>query len=135
VPDLDKIALLPMKGSPLPEGGVLAADCVHAQIVKAAPWAPAKPVLDLYGGDADLVLLAVPVGLGPVLAAWIAEQTIAVEDPGANSVSAVVPGVDPPAPDAGNKAATPGSSEAAGATPGRSASGRAANAPEGKEKP
>lgn len=81
--DLSRIALLPLKGHPLPGGTTLAADCVYHQVVKAGPWAPAKRVLDLHGGDADLVLLAVPAGLGRVLAQWIAQQLIAVEDPAA----------------------------------------------------
>ncbi len=78
--NLENIAPLPLKGSPLPHGTRMAADSVHHRVHSTMQWPLARPVLDLYGDEpADLVLLAVPAGMGGVLASWIAHQMLAVE--------------------------------------------------------
>jgi hypothetical protein len=79
--NLDTIQLLPMTGIPI-AGQPVAVDAIHHQVIDTCLWPLASPVLNLAPGDSDLVLIAVPKGLGTVLAQWIANQTLAVdEDP------------------------------------------------------
>jgi hypothetical protein len=83
--DLTKVSFLPLKGSPLPDGAAVAVDAINATVLDLAPWPLAKPVLELQGSTADLVLVAVPAGLGAPLAAWLADQLLVVEDTSAAS--------------------------------------------------
>lgn len=77
---VDKMAFLPLRGHPLPDGGIVAVDSIHSDVVKAGPWAPAKPVVDLHGGDCDLVLIAVPKGYGNAFGQYLSEARMLVMD-------------------------------------------------------
>lgn len=79
--NVDDQAFLPLRGHPLPQGGTLAVDSIHSAVLKAAPWAPAKPVLDMHGGDCDLVLVAVPKGYGNAFGQYLSEARMLVMDP------------------------------------------------------
>lgn len=69
------MAVLPMHGHPLPDGALVAVDAVHRKVLDVAPrWTFADNVRAMYGKPCDLVLVAVPEGVGAGVGAWIADQ-------------------------------------------------------------
>lgn len=74
------LAVMPMALPPLPDGTTVAIDSVNHQVLEACPrWAPSQPVQRLHGNPHDLVLIAVPEGLGATLAGFLADQLKIVE--------------------------------------------------------
>jgi hypothetical protein len=76
VPD---VAFMPLTGNPLPDGTPVGIDSIHAQIANACPWPLANPVLHDYPAAADIVLVAVPEGMGQAVALFLADQLRIVE--------------------------------------------------------
>lgn len=62
------------------DGPIVAFDAIHHAVHTQAPWPLAQRVLAELGEPADLVLIAVPAGTGPAIAAGLANNlTVEVE--------------------------------------------------------
>lgn len=75
----DHAAIPFTENAPLPDKTKVGIDAIHAQIIDRAPWPLAQPVLTAINGPADLVLIAVPAGVGAQLASFLAGQLHIVE--------------------------------------------------------